>query len=1491
MATINTGVENNVNDNKSFALLRTNPKLTSNIKLVVDSNSNLFLSTFKANKELAKVEYQKFDIKPDGVYSKDVSAFFRKLPNAEKYQVLRTNTDVVLYSDYSIQYEDQYQYGASHNITKLYDEQYKIFAPIWVEKKLPSKFIIYRVEEVDYKYSYDETTVGQNQRIIELLNKATIIKSFDLNINAPLGKYLSTHVNDKLFPKAAISINFKEGSSSFYNGIDTINGGFVSKAEQFDKYYAQVDYPEIFSNEIITQGFERNGVISANAINLEFLFDDTTAENYKIYRYFGLYADDIDEGYFKVDSVNKDGIVIINMDSYKSVYDLTGTSLSQTDMIPNKSELFNIPSLHYVKDKDGNFHNIKNGVDYQFGKLPIGLNSASVDLFEGFSKTGRTINAEKNTPNPRGFIKFEVVGVPSHNDKFFIGDKVEIQISGYNLGDFTFVADNTLLPGRANGNKFSNQGTLQQIAIAISSAIKTGEIIAYKTYVKDNVVIVEDYLDGNKRHMNAFGIYNLNFSIFINVLDAEFNDIGLIDSVVPISTNTVFSDWTICTMIGGSNKGQGVLVKSSEINGINAGAEWVKQKDSEIYSKIVEFNKDPFDSTMYRLILESPIRMSNDMVFETYGIFKISHGRFATYDFKDFDFDFYSTKNSKMGDLSYDYTYNYDKLMPPINQVLLDSQLDPILIDTSVFYDGLNPVLENEKVEEGQALTNLKSEYDRLGENKLKETAIKSRISPSICKFELKDATNARNLPYVLNVNEAFGEDNLSPNIEIDSKRNVDLMNMEHFHIHNIPADMLGARKDLNNYINFADDELTISKLQDTSFDYFGEYLNWNGYLDESDPLNPIWYDNTFKKLWTKFDSGNNEKNASTVFRGLRYIYQKRKETTSLNPTEFIPTNEINDYKFGVILKYKQGSAKEAVTINAIKNDAFKFICILIELEVVSNDIQYLTRYLMYTLEDITVNGDIIDTTIDFQINFGDSLFTGQDDSAVLNASQFSINDGSAKFRTYVTPDAIGNYGWIYFMSGTDTWAVKVINVINDESVFVSGWPYAFNSATGEIIESLGRLDPSQFGLIALNSVFKYYDGGANQFDSILNQINAYNFVNSFNKYGEINYITVGIDGTITNNEYVLNIESGTDVIKPSMVISKADPDRPKAYQLVSGEIGKIITDRSDGGYITLLRRMNGDYNPSFNNIITFTDLYTSNKVLLSNYTEYERLVYNKFNGLGIAFESFKNNDEGYGIIKNYFYHKVNDEDSKNILKLSQTSDKLPLYPAIGEIAIDKKDLNLFRSKYSPKYFSKALPGGTAKEVHGTLSPVEKKNFMVSTIMKVKDSYDITRFTNSSEKSLDELDRIRFNQSNKTSIHWYENDSQLIADFYLPSAILDELIEDGIDANDKFRKYVSKSFSYGNKESLADDLQIYSNSNISPRFILDTIDIYGIQGKDLVTDFVSVTNVSELTNDSFVKLSNYNILSYQNDGLSFRLIYNKMLGYSYNFKIHVKIQA
>ena len=359
MAIINTSAVNNSIDNKSFALLRTNPKLTSNSKLLVNSSGDLFLSSFRANKELSKIEYQKYEIKSSGIYSIDIANFYRNLPLTQRYETLRASSDVTLFSDYEFQYEDQYQYGAIQNTTKLYNEQYKIFAPIWLEKQVPSKFVIYRIEDVDYKTEYTEDTAGQNSRILELLKNATIIKTFDLGKSSKIGEYLNTHVNDKRFPNSALTINFKEGSQSTFNGIDIVNGGFTVKTEQLDRDYIQVDYPEIFSNQTITNGFERNGIVSANIINLEFLFDDYTAENYKIYRYFGIYADDIDEGNFGSIGLNIDGQLSVEYSSYKTFYDLSQFSITNVEMFPG-SEQFLVPSLQYVKDKAGTFYNIKN---------------------------------------------------------------------------------------------------------------------------------------------------------------------------------------------------------------------------------------------------------------------------------------------------------------------------------------------------------------------------------------------------------------------------------------------------------------------------------------------------------------------------------------------------------------------------------------------------------------------------------------------------------------------------------------------------------------------------------------------------------------------------------------------------------------------------------------------------------------------------------------------------------------------------------------------------------------------------------------------------------------------------------------------------------------------------------------------------------------------------------------------------------------------------
>lgn len=1505
MTIINTDAVNNSIDNKSFALLRTNPKLTSNSKLLVNSNGDLFLSSFRANKELSKIEFQKYEIKSSGIYSIDIANFYKQLPLTQRYETLRASSDIALFSDYEFQYEDQYQYGAIQNTTKLYDEQYKIFAPIWLEKQVPTKFIIYRIEDVDYNTDYPENTTGQNSRILELLKNATIIKTFDLGKSSKIGEYLNTHVNDKRFPNSLLTVNFKEGSQSTFNGIDIVNGGFTVKTEQLDRDYIQVDYPEIFSNQTITNGFERNGIVSANIINLEFLFDDYTAENYKIYRYFGVYADDIDEGSFGCIGLNN-GQLNADYNSYKTFYDISQAPipLVDIDMFPG-SDQFQIPTLQYVKDKSGTFYNIKNSSSKLINagnpglnipetwsyKFLISPNNNDEKSFIGYAKNGKKITADLKEPSYKGFIKVTIKDIPSANDRIFIGDKTEIEISQYNLGDYLVIANSVLPAGRADGNKFSNQGSLQQIAIALASAINNGEIITYKTKVIDTSIIIEEIVAGNKRRQTAFGVYNTNLVDFIKVDNGEFNDIGLNANIPNI--------WNIWTTIAGASEGQSIFVKSSEIGNVQVG-EYLKQKDSDKFVRIIEIDQDPFDANYYRVILDRVTKLSNDRVYEVYDEYKTVHGKFAAYDFKDFDFDFYSTRNSDLGDLVYDFDESSTTI-------------------ASSFYSGLRDILSAE-TSETVAKTQLLNEYDRLKENSLKETSLLSRVVPTICKYELKDASNARNLPYILNVNEAFGDDNLSPNIELDSKRNIESLNMEHFHLNRIPTNILGTRKELNNYLDFAGDGgLTIDKLKSTTFNYFDKHFNWTGYFDTSSSVQP-WFNNKYKKLWTKFDIGNFEKNSSTVFRGLRYVFQKRKETTNQIPTEFLKGIDISDYKFGAYLSYNSSAdiPSNSIVFNCIKNDKFKFICINIELKVIENDIveDELNRYLMYTLTNLTLGGpsNIINTRIPFRINFAGSAPDPDSDPDVpfiIKASDISIADGTAKFTDFIKRDSLGEYSWIYFNVSSVTYAVKVIDVIDDTSILVSGHPWKFELDPVQStdpndppvppypISGAPRLDPEFMALVTETGPFYYSWGGANEFANLLDSISAYKYSKRFNSFGQINYTTIPADGSdAIENDFILSVESGVDVVKPSIIQPAADPERPKAYRLSSNQIGNIIEDREDGGYATILRRMNGDYNPIFNDIITFSDINSDKKVLkieedplvpTTVLKESVLIAYNKLNGKGISFDSFKENTNNYGFISNYFYHKVNEQDSKNILKLSQTTDKLPLYPMIGEIAIDKKEINVFKSKYSKDYFTRALSGGESETTNGTLSPVEKKTFMTSTIMKVRDTYDITKFDNVQELSIEVLDKIRFVQSNTASIHWIEDESQVIADFYLSTAILNELIEDGIERY--FGRYVRAANSYGDKSSIKDDLQIYSKSNISPRFIIDSIKIYGIEGKGLETSFVSVTQASQLTADNYVELTNFNVQSYQNDGLSFRLIYNKKYGYSYNFKIHVKIQA
>jgi hypothetical protein len=206
------------------------------------------------------------------------------------------------------------------------------------------------------------------------------------------------------------------------------------------------------------------------------------------------------------------------------------------------------------------------------------------------------------------------------------------------------------------------------------------------------------------------------------------------------------------------------------------------------------------------------------------------------------------------------------------------------------------------------------------------------------------------------------------------------------------------------------------------------------------------------------------------------------------------------------------------VKVYSVKNDKFKFICVFVELNMVDNDAEFLDRYLLYTLNDITLGGLILDTNIPFLIDFSNSISNPSDNNAewVLNASEFAVLDGTARFSEYITENNVGEYSWITFDAGGDTYGAMVIGVVNDESVLIDGWPWLWDNATNAVDISGTRLNPSQFSLIPINSTFTYVNGGVNGFGAKLDEINAYNFANRFNQYGSIEYITIANNGSVT---------------------------------------------------------------------------------------------------------------------------------------------------------------------------------------------------------------------------------------------------------------------------------------------------------------------------------------------------------------------------------------
>lgn len=281
----------------SHLLLRTNPKFSGNIKLTIDPSNYLYLDTFKVSDILSNKLYRRQRVSANSVFSGDIRKVFSSMPLGEMYRLDAEDTlDIAMpKTDLFDQYNLNYSYGARLFEDELYEEDYALLAPLWINNKLPDYFAIFRMPGVINEETYP--LPGSEQDLSELADKffreGQLMESWGIKEDAPLGTYLRNHLKElnQVISPMFLSLsdpNLKDPDPNTWYGI-AIDKGIITGRSETTYFFDEKATNFTDLNAFCSQGFERLNLLCPNLINMEFAFNDNDVSLYTMQRYFGLY--------------------------------------------------------------------------------------------------------------------------------------------------------------------------------------------------------------------------------------------------------------------------------------------------------------------------------------------------------------------------------------------------------------------------------------------------------------------------------------------------------------------------------------------------------------------------------------------------------------------------------------------------------------------------------------------------------------------------------------------------------------------------------------------------------------------------------------------------------------------------------------------------------------------------------------------------------------------------------------------------------------------------------------------------------------------------------------------------------------------------------------------------------------------------------------------------------------------------------------------------
>lgn len=511
-----TSVPGSLLDGASFMCVRTNPKLTTNVRLVTNG-SDIWLDAYPAAPELSEDRYRAWRVTGRGLYNEDVARFWKGLDPDIPYTVAQEYDDTTVKTSYDAQYETMYWCGAEYISSLEYDEEFGFTAPLWLDGRIPDMFVVFRVDDPSYWRGGDSGTPARDLDFRkDILGRCRVVRTFDLTENSVFGAYIRRYRSQEGFPEEPLHAVMKPGGESLYKGFSILNGSMISAPEcSHSKFFEEDDTITGFDMHV-TEGFGRNRLAVANLLNIQFLFDDRDAAEYSVNRYFGLYCNFVKDGLAELDFGGFEGIYgcgnsvcpagdSVRYSGKPFVVENPDGVVVPFSRVPGGDDLFpyadvtgSLDSVFCFMGSDGSLHSVRNGADGVPGNpFAVRFADTSLDLgvFTGFVRTGDYVDAVREDGGLCSQASFEVMSeIPAGAALSLVrraagGDETVCTV----VCDMAF-PDGSSVPGWHNMDRFCGTGTPSVAAHAIAMSLNESSPDEIEAFSLNGSVLVRSRL-------------------------------------------------------------------------------------------------------------------------------------------------------------------------------------------------------------------------------------------------------------------------------------------------------------------------------------------------------------------------------------------------------------------------------------------------------------------------------------------------------------------------------------------------------------------------------------------------------------------------------------------------------------------------------------------------------------------------------------------------------------------------------------------------------------------------------------------------------------------------------------------------------------------------------------------------------------------------------------------------------------------------------------